>query len=62
MKKRNIIPYSIYLLVAILFLVFPDTLSKYIPRYLIYPLAAISLLILVTFYILARIKKSKTKR
>ncbi|MBX2887210.1 MAG: hypothetical protein KF829_01015 [Ferruginibacter sp.] len=62
MRKRNIIPYSIYLLVAILFLAFPDTMSKYLPRYILYLLGLISLLIVATFYILAKIKKPKTKR
>ncbi len=58
---KKVIPYIIYLLFAILFFIFPDAISKYIPRSLLYVLGGISLLIVITFYYLARIKKSKTK-
>ncbi|PZX60922.1 hypothetical protein LX80_02406 [Hydrotalea sandarakina] len=56
MKSKNFIPLIIYLLIAILSVIFRKELSDYISKDVLFVIASIGLIILALFVILARFK------
>ncbi|HMP30603.1 MAG TPA: hypothetical protein PKD85_13440, partial [Saprospiraceae bacterium] len=59
--SRTTLVYLVYIFVGIIFIVFPQEITKYIPSKVVYTIGFLSLVIVSIFYVMARLKNFERK-
>lgn len=59
MKRKLIIPLLIYGAIGVLFLIYPEAITKVTPRNILFVAGSIAVIIVAIFVIISRLKKSK---